>query len=152
MRRNDANRVKKVVEDEKGDLVVSIERFTWLNCLIHSVFGYLSIAFFAVGVFLLVTGYWIWAMALGGLGLVSWVSAWLYSNDNLKERIYIELLESHLLEKKLIAAPFISARFYTDKDVISCITGDGEKKGYKVEFMQERKSTYAKIHTEGKAC
>ena len=53
MRRNDANRVKKVVEDEKGDLVVSIERFTWLNCLIHSVFGYLSIAFLRLEFFYL---------------------------------------------------------------------------------------------------
>lgn len=148
MRQNDANHLKKVVVDERGDLIVAIEKFSWLNCLIHSVYGYISLVFLGVTVLLLVTGYhWIWVTVLGVLAVVLWAVAWLNSNDILMERVYVELLESHLINKGVITAPFISSKFYTDEDTISCITDDGKKLEYKVEYMQERKSTYVvKIH------
>lgn len=150
MKQNDAKCVKRIVEDENGDLVVAIVKYTWLNCLVRSVYGYICLMFLANVVVLLVTGFWLCATASGVLGIVFGIAAWLNSNDNLQGRIYVELLEDHLLKKKVISDRFISSQFNGYKNIISCITDAGEKRIFEVEFMQENYPTYVvKIHIEG---
>ena len=75
------------------------------------------------------------------------MKAWLDANDRLKERIYPELLEKHLLKKGLQKELFVLKRFFPYMDEIRCICADGAEKEYKVEFMQEQLPMYVvKIH------
>lgn len=142
MHKNDAARIIKAVEDKEGNLVLAIKKFNWMNCLFHSFYGFLFVLFFTATIVFFIYGYLIWALALVMMCLFFWVMTWLNSNDKLKERIYPEMLENHLLKKVVIKTPFISKCFNSHKETIECITESGEKKEYKVEFMQEHRLLY----------
>lgn len=76
------------------------------------------------------------------------MKAWLNANDNLKGRIYPNLLEKHLLENEKIKDLFILKRFSPYMDYITCISDEGKELRYKVVFMQEQLPLYVvKIHT-----
>lgn len=132
-------RIKKVVEDKDGNLVVAIMKYKTMECLFHSIYGLL--AFFMV---MMAIGYnsWLWIGVPVLLFFFFWLKAWLHANDKLKKAIYPELLEDHLIAKKIIVVPFISKRFIPDVDYITCVSNNGEEQIYKVDFIHEQSALY----------
>lgn len=148
MNEKDSARIKKVIEDQDGNLVVAITKYRWAESLLHSCYGIGVLMCIVVTLALAMMGLWIWTVITLLVSLFFWVKAWLGANDRLKGRIYPELLEKYLLEKDLQKEPFILKRFYPYVDNIRCICDDGTEKEYKVVFMQEQLPLYVvKIHT-----
>ena len=149
MKIRDTKRIIKVVETEDGNLVVAIKKFRWMGCLFHSFYGILCFLFLAAAIFIVVYGYGFWAFPPSILCLLCWVGAWLKSNDKLKERIYLELLEETLLKRGKLADPFLTKQLSVSSDTIDCITLNGEIRRYKYVVVQEKLPLYVvKLYLE----
>lgn len=147
MNDRDSARIKKIIEDQDGNLVIAITKYRWAESLCHSGYGIVFLICIVVALALAVMELWIGAVMPLLVSLFFWVRAWLDANDRLKGRIYPELLEKHLLENGLQKEPFILKRFYPYVDSIRCICDDGTEKEYKVVFIQEQLPMYVvKIH------
>ena len=148
MKDSDSARIKKVIEDQNGDLVIAIKKYRWAECIYHSGYGIVFLMCIVAALVLAVMGLLIWVALPLLASLFFWVKAWLDANDRLKGRIYPELLERHLIEKGLQKEPFILKCFYPYVDSIRCICDDGTEKEYKVVFMQEQLPMYVvKVYT-----
>ena len=150
MKQRDKKRIIKVVETEdKRSLVVAINKFRWIGCLFRSLLGILSLLLLATTIVTVVYGYGFWAFAPGILCLLCWAGAWLKSNDRLKERIYLELLEETLLKSGKLSDPFLTKQLNVSLDTIDCITINGEAQRYEYVVMQEKLPLYVvKINLE----
>lgn len=147
MKDKDSTRIKKVIEDMDGNLVIAIKKYRWAESLYHSGYGIVVLICIVAALVLAVIGLLIWGALSLLLSLFFWVKAWLDANDRLKGRIYPELLEKHLLEKGLQKEPYILKRFYPYVNIIRCICDDGTEKEYKVIYMQEQLPMYVvKMH------
>lgn len=142
MKDRDSARIKKVIEDQDGNLVIAIKKYRWAESLWHSGYGIVVLMGIVTAVALVLMGLWGWAALPVLASMFFWVKAWLDANDRLKGRIYPELLEKHVLEKGYQKEPFVMKRFYPYMDEIRCICADGAEKEYKVEFMQEQLPIY----------
>ncbi len=148
MKDRDSARIKKVIEDQDGNLVIAITKYRWAESLCHSGYGIVVLICIVVALSFVAMGLWIWAVISLLVSVFFWVKAWLNANDRLKGRIYPELLEKHVLKNGSETNPFILKRFYPFVDKITCICDDGTEKEYKVEFMLEQLPMYVvKIHT-----
>ena len=148
MNKRDSVRIKNVIEDQDGNLVIAITKYRWTESLLHSGYGIVVLMGIVATLVLAVMGLWAWTALPVLASVFFWVKAWLDANDRLKGRIYPELLEKHLLEKGLQKELFVLKRFYPYMDEIRCIYANGAEKEYKVEFMQEQSPMYVvKIHT-----
>lgn len=148
LNKKDVARIKKIAESEDS-IVVAIVKYNWLECLFHSFYGILFFLFLVVSILVIALGYEFWSLIPGVLCLFCWAEAWLNSNDKLKSRIYTEKLEAYLLKRGKIAEPFMTKCFNHHSDSIECITANGEKQMYKVEFLQEQLPLYVvRIHLE----
>lgn len=149
-KKDDLARIKKVVELEDGDIVVAIEKFGLLNCLFHSSYGLLCFLSLVITIANVVFGSGTWAIVSGILCLFCWAKAWLVSNDKLKERIYLVLLEGTLLKREMIEAPFVTAQLNVHTNTMECITNMGELQKFEIEVIQEKLPLYVvKIYLEG---
>ena len=147
MKGQDSARIKNVIEDQAGNMVIAITKYRWTESLLHSGYGIVVVLGIVATVVLAVMGLWIWSALLVLASVFFWVKAWIDANDRLKGRIYPELLEKHVLEEGLEAKPFILKRYYPYIDKIMCICADGTEKEFEVEFMQEQLPMYVvKIH------
>lgn len=142
MKGQDSARIKNVIEDQDGNLVIAITKYRWAESLWHSGYGIVVLMGIVATVVLAVMGLWIWAALPVLASVFFWVKAWLDANDRLKGRIYPELLEKHVLKGGIEAEPFVLKRYYPYVDKIMCICADGAEKEYKVEFMQEQLPMY----------
>lgn len=141
------NRIVKNVVDRDGNIVVAILKYNTLSCLFHSFYGIIVILLLVGTVASIALGYSLGAVVPGVVFFFFWLKAWLNANDKLKEHIYPELLEKHLMETGIIEGPFIVKDYNADAYVIECITDKGDNVSYKVEVMQEKLPLYVvKIH------
>ncbi len=142
MNDRDSARIKKVVEDQDGNLVIAIKKYRWAESLYHSGYGIVVLICIVAALVLVVMGLWGWAVLPVLASVFFWLKAWLDANDRLKGRIYPELLEKHLLEKGYLTEPFILKRYYPYIYRIRCVCADGAEKDYEVGFMREHFSLY----------
>ena len=148
MKGQDSARIKNVIEDQDGNLVIAITKYRWTESLMHSGYGIVVLMGIVAIVVLAVMGLWAWTALPVLASVFFWIKAWLDANDRLKGRIYPELLEKQVLGRGLEKEPFVLKIYYPYVDKIKCICANGVEKEYKVEFMQEQLPMYVvKIHT-----
>jgi hypothetical protein len=149
MKDKDSVRIKKVTKDQDDNLIVVIIKYRWTECLWHSLYGFVTIIFIIPFLILAMKEQWLWGIASILLSLFFWMKAWLDANDQLKGRVYPELLEQYLLEKEKIESPFVFKRYNSSNNSISTISTLGVENIYMVEFMQEQLPMYiVKIHID----
>lgn len=143
------NRLINVTIDKDNNLVVTIRKYGWLTCMIHSFWGIVVLLCMAGLITQIVEKQW-WAV-VGILVVASfaWVKAWLNSNDKLKGSIYISLLKDFMGKTITEDELPVIMRFNSYSHVIETMTKDGDMKVYSVERMIENLPLYAvKIHTK----
>ena len=96
MNKRNSARIKKVIEDQDGNLVIAITKYRWTESLLHSGYGIVVLMGIVATLVLAVMGLSAWTALPVLASVFFWVKAWLAANDRLKGRIYPELLEKHL--------------------------------------------------------
>lgn len=140
-------RIIRNVIDTDGNLVIAIMKYNSIVSLVHSGYGFWSMVLLLVTVAVILLGEGFSSILTGVLCLFFWAKSWLHANDKLKSRIYLDLLEQHLLKIGRINSPFIIKRYYPDPSFIKCVTDEGVEQSYRVEFLQEKLPLYVvKIH------
>lgn len=101
------------------------------------------------GVFLFVKQHWVAANVLLIFVALAWAKAWLHSNDKLKSRIYVTLLNEFLKKSMPEEDLPIIIRYDYSGYTIETMKKDGDRRTYKVEHIIEKLPLYAvKIHTK----
>ena len=134
--------------DRDNNIVVTIRKYGWFTCLLHSLWSIAIILCIAGALFLLVKQQWITIIVFSIFAAFAWAKAWLHSNDKLKSRIYITLLKDFLRKSMSEEDLPIIIRYDSDGYFIKTMMKDGELKIYKIEHIMEKLPLYAvKIHT-----
>lgn len=143
------NRLINSSIDKDNNLVVTIRKYGWFTCMIHSIWGIVVLLCMAVFVTLLAKQQWVAAIVFLIFATLAWAKSWLHSNDKLKSRIYITLLKNFLKKSMPEDDLPILIRYDSDGYVIKTMMKDGELRDYKVEHIMEKLPLYAvKIHTK----
>lgn len=143
---NDTNRVKSAVVDRDGNLIVTIIKYNWLACLVHSLYSLLLLALLVGVVFSIVAKWWVVAAVLFVIGIIIWMQMWVDANDKLKKRLYPRLYIEHLDGESAEMKSFV--RFDPHTDLLFVVSPSGEVKSHKVEFIMEDHPLYmVKIHS-----
>ena len=142
------DRIVNTTIDRDNNIVVTIRKYGWLLCLFHSFWVLPFILCMAGVVVLSVRQQWTTAIVILIFAFLSWIKAWLNSNDKLKSRIYIALLRDFMRKSMPEDELPIMIRYDSDRYVIEAMMKDGELRTYKVEHIMEKLPLYAvKIHT-----
>lgn len=145
---SDTNRVKSAVVDGDGNLVVTIIKYNWLACLVHSLYSLFLLALLVGVVFSIVAKWWVVTAVLFVIGIIIWMQMWLDANDKLKKRLYTRLYIEHLDGESAEMKSIV--RFDPHTDLLLVISPSGEIKSHKVEFIMEDLPLYmVKIHSQG---
>lgn len=143
---SDSSRVKNVVVDGDGNLVVTIIKYSWFTCLFHSFYSLILLALLVGAVISLIEEWWMVSIVLFLIGIFMWMQTWVNANDRLKKRIYPRLFIEYLGNKSLQTQGIV--RFDPHTDLLFVVSPDGEIKRHKVEFVMEDLPVYmVKIHS-----
>lgn len=135
--------------DKENNIIVTIRKYGWFTCLLHSIWSLAVVLCLAGLVFLLTKQQWGAAIVFLILAALAWSKAWLHSNDKLKSRIYIALLKDFLKKSMPEDDLPLIIRYNSDGYFIKTMMKDGERRNYKVEYIMEKLPLYAvKIYTK----
>ncbi len=80
---SDTNRLKSAVVDRDRNLIVTIIKYNWLECLVHSFYSLLLLALLVGVVFSIVAKWWVVAAVLFVIGIIIWMQMCIDANDKL---------------------------------------------------------------------
>ena len=75
MKGQDSARIKNVIEDQAGNMVIAITKYRWTESLLHSGYGIVVVLGIVATVVLAVMGLWIWSALLVLASVFFWVKA-----------------------------------------------------------------------------
>lgn len=146
MNKTDSKRIKSAVTDKDGNITVILIKYNWLTCLFHSYLSLFLLLALVGFVFSLISGWWLAAAVLFGIGIVFWMYIWVKANDNLKKRVYSGILKKHFEENNYDSITLM--HYSPHQDSITVVSSIGEAHSYYVEFITEDFPLYiVKIHT-----
>ena len=143
------DRILNTTIDGDNNIVVTIRKYGWLICMFHSLWSIVFILCLFGALFFLAKQQWVAVIVFLIFAALAWAKTWLHSNDKLKSRIYVTLLNEFLKKSMPEEDLPIIIRYDYSGYTIETMKKDGDRRTYKVEHIIEKLPLYAvKIHTK----
>lgn len=143
------DRIVNTTIDGDNNIVVTIQKYGWLTCMFHSLWSIVFVLCLFGVLFFLAKQQWVAVIVFLIFAALAWAKTWLHSNDKLKSRIYVTLLNEFLKKSMPEEDLPIIIRYDYSGYTIETMKKDGDRRTYKVEHIIEKLPLYAvKIHTK----
>ena len=143
------NRIVNTTIDRDNNIVVTIRKYGWLTCMFHSLWSIVFVLCLFGVLFFLAKQQWVAVIVFLIFAALAWAKTWLHSNDKLKSRIYVTLLNEFLKKSMPEEDLPIIIRYDYSGYTIETMKKDGDRRTYKVEHIIEKLPLYAvKVHTK----